>query len=51
MTFWVWIQIPIYGSMPLTKDPDPYSDPVPAIFVIDLQVVNRKLFLKKFLYL
>ncbi len=31
-------------------DPDPDSDPVPAIFVIDLQDVNKKLILKKFAY-
>jgi hypothetical protein len=42
----VWIRI--RGSMSLTiMDPDPNADPDPAIFVIDLQGANKKLFLKK----
>jgi hypothetical protein len=28
-------------------DPDPDADPVPAVFVIDLQDANKKLILKK----
>jgi hypothetical protein len=33
-------------------DPDPYSDPDPAIFVIDLQDANKNLnFLESFLLL
>jgi hypothetical protein len=38
-----WIRI--RGSVPLTNDP--YSDPDPVIFVIDLQDANKKTNLKK----
>ncbi len=31
-------------------DPDPDADPNPSIFIIDLQDANKKLILKKFLY-
>ncbi len=46
----VWIRIRICGSMPLmgngsgSEDPNLDSDPDPAIFVIDLQDANKKLF-------
>ncbi len=32
-------------------DPNPDSDPYPAIFVIDLQNANKNLILKKFFWL
>ncbi len=39
----ILVQIWIRGSLPLTSDSDP--DPEPAIFVLDLQDANKKLFL------
>jgi hypothetical protein len=38
----IWVRIQIRGSVHLTKDPNPYSDPDPAIFAIDLQDANKK---------
>jgi hypothetical protein len=49
MTFWCGsgsgsrIRIWIRGSMPLQMDPDADADP--AIYVIDLQDANKKLFI------
>ncbi len=47
---WIQIRIRIRGFMPLTNEsglgsgPDPDLDPDLALFVIDLQDVNKKLF-------
>jgi hypothetical protein len=40
----VWIRIRIRGSIPLTKEADSDPDADPAIFVSDLQDINKKNF-------